>query len=53
MLMEVKNQIKVNILSTKYALEREMLNKFTFISNIVFMVLNNSSFIIQWIILNL
>jgi len=51
MLMEVKNQIKVNILSTKYALEREMLNKFTFISNIVFMVLNNSSFIIQWIIL--
>ena len=53
MLMEVKNQIKVVLLSTKYAIEREMLNKVTFVSNIIFMILNNSSFIIQWIILNL
>ena len=51
MLTEVKNQIKVNLLSTKYALEREMLNKATFISNIIFMILNNASFIIQWIVL--
>jgi len=51
MLTEVKNQIKVVFLSTKYAIEREMLNKVTFISNIVFMLLNNASFIIQWIIL--
>ncbi len=51
MLTEVKNQIKVNILSTKYALEREMLNKVTFISNILFMILNNASFIVQWVIL--
>ena len=51
MLTEVKNQIKVVFLSTKYALEREMLNKVTFISNILFMILNNASFIIQWIIL--
>lgn len=51
MLMEVKNQIKVNILSTKYALEREMLNKVTFVSNIIFMILNNASFIVQWVIL--
>ena len=45
------NQIKVSLLSTKYALQREMLNKFTFISNILFMILNNASFIVQWIIL--
>ena len=47
----VKNQIKISLLSIKYALMREMLNKTTFITNIVFMILNNSSFIIQWIIL--
>lgn len=51
MLTEVKNQIKVSFLSIKYALLREMLNKTTFISNIVFMILNNASFIIQWIII--
>ena len=51
MLMEVKNQIKVSLLSIKYALQREMLNKFTFISNILFMILNNACFIVQWIIL--
>ena len=51
MLMEVKNQIKVMMLSLKYALMREMLNKVTFISNVVFMLLNNVSFIIQWVIL--
>ena len=51
MLTEVKNQIKVSALSIKYALEREMLNKFTFLSNIFFMILNNACFIIQWIIL--
>lgn len=51
MLTVVKNQIKVAILSTKYAIQREMLNKFTFISNIIFMILNNACFIVQWIIL--
>ncbi len=51
MLMEVKNQFKVALLSTKYALEREMLNKVTFISNIIFMVMNNACFIVQWLIL--
>ncbi len=51
MLMEVKNQLKVSLLSTKYALQREMLNKVTFISNVFFMILNNASFIIQWVIL--
>ena len=51
MLMEVKNQIKVMLLSIKYAIMREMLNKVTFFSNIIFMILNNSSFIIQWVVL--
>ncbi len=51
MLTEAKNQIKVMILSIKYALQREMLNKISFFSNIIFMVLNNACFIIQWIIL--
>ena len=32
MLMAVKNQIKVSLLSIKYALLREMLNKKTFIT---------------------
>ena len=45
MLMVVKNQIRVFILSIKYALMREMLNKVTFITNILFMILNNASFI--------
>ena len=51
MLTEVKNHIKITLLSTKYALMREMLNKTTFITNILFMILNNASFIIQWVIL--
>ena len=51
MLMEVKNQFKVTFLSVKYALQREMLNKVTFISNIIFMILNNACFIVQWVIL--
>ena len=51
MLTEAKNQIKVTYQSIKYALEREMLNKVTFISNIVFMIINNACFIVQWIIL--
>lgn len=51
MLMEVRKQAKVFGLTVKYALMREMLNKATFISNIVFMILNNSAMIIQWIVL--
>lgn len=51
MLTAVKNQIKISFLSIKYALMREMLNKFTFVSNILFMILNNGCMIIEWIIL--
>ena len=49
--MEVKNQIKVMVLSVKYNIMKQMTNKVTFITNIVFMILNNASFIVQWIIL--
>ena len=51
MLMAVKNQIKISLLSIKYALMREMLNKVTFITNIIFMILNNASFVVQWLVL--
>lgn len=51
MLTAVRNQCKVIFLSIKYALMRELLNKTTFISNIIFMILNNSSMIVQWIVL--
>lgn len=51
MLMEAKNQIKVIILSVKYNIMRQMTNKVTFMTNILFMILNNASFIVQWIIL--
>lgn len=51
MLTAVKNQIKVTFLSIKYAVLREMLNKVSFISNIIFMILNNSCMIVQWIVL--
>ena len=51
MLTAVKNQIKISFLTVKYALMREMLNKTTFVANVFFMILNNSTFLIQWIIL--
>lgn len=51
MLQEVKNQLRVTIKTIKYGLMREMINKTSFILNIVFMILNNASFIIQWIVI--
>lgn len=51
MLTEVKNQLKINYLSIKYGLMREMLNKVSFLSNITFMIINNACFIIQWVLL--
>lgn len=49
--MGAKNQIKVIFLSVKYNIMKQMINKVTFITNILFMILNNATFIIQWIIL--
>ena len=51
MLMAAKNQLRVTLLTIKYAIMREMLNKFTFLSNVLLMMLNNASFIVQWIII--
>lgn len=51
MLQAVKNQLKVTIKTIKYGLMREMINKTSFIMNVVFMILNNASFIIQWIVI--
>lgn len=51
MLTEVKKELKIAGMSIKYNIMRQMINKFTFISNIVLMMLNNATFIIQWIIL--
>ena len=51
MLMAVKNQARVSLLAIKFALMKEMLNKATFISNVLFMILNNASMLIQWVVL--
>ncbi len=51
MLMEVKNEIKIMLLSVKYNIMRQMLNKTTFLTSILVMLLNNASFILQWIVL--
>lgn len=51
MLQEVKNQLRVTMKTIKYGLMREMINKTSFIMNIAFMILNNASFIIQWIVI--
>lgn len=51
MLQAVKNQLRVTMKTIKYGLMREMINKTSFIMNITFMILNNASFIIQWIVI--
>ena len=51
MLTAVKNQMRVCLLSVKYNIMREMVNKVTFLTNICFMLLNNATFLVQWIIL--
>lgn len=51
MLTAVENQLWVCLLSVKYNIMREMTNKVTFLTNIIFMMLNNAAFIVQWLIL--
>ena len=51
MLMAVKNNIKVALLSVKYNLVKAMANKTAFIMNILFMMINNAFFIIQWLVI--
>lgn len=51
MLTGVKNQLRVCLLSLKYNIMREMVNKVTFLTNVCFMALNNASILVQWFIL--
>lgn len=51
MLTEAKNQLIVTIMSIKYSIMREMVNRATFLMNILFMIINDASFIIQWVVL--
>lgn len=51
MLTVVKNQAKCTLFALKYGLMKEMLNRASFISNILFMILNNASMLIQWMVL--
>lgn len=50
MLTEAKKELKIAFMSIKYAIMREMVNKVTFILNIIIMIINNATFIIQWVI---
>lgn len=45
------NQLRVMRLSIKYNIMKQMTNKVTFLTNIIFMILNDATFIIQWLIL--
>lgn len=45
------NQLKVMMLSLKYNIMKQMTNKVTFLTNIIFMILNDATFIVQWVIL--
>ena len=51
MLTEVRNLFKITWLSTKYAIMREMENKLAFIMNVLFMILNNASFLLVWVVI--
>jgi len=51
MLTEVKSEIQLLLLTVRYNIMREMTNKAAFTTNVLFMMLNNSTFIIQWAVL--
>ena len=48
--MEAKNNLKFILLSMKYNVQREMLNKTSFLMNVFLMILNNMSLVIQWVV---
>jgi uncharacterized protein (TIGR02328 family) len=47
----IYNYDKRYLLNYSQSVMREMLNKVTFFTNIIFMILNNASCIIQWMVL--
>jgi len=51
MLTAVKSQIRISMLSIKYAVMRELMNKVSFFANVFFMMVNNATFLIQWALL--
>ena len=51
MLTAAKNQVRVCMLSVQYNIMREMINKVTFVTNVLFMMLNNATILVQWVIL--
>ena len=51
MLTAVRMQLRVCLLSVKYNIMREMLNPVTFVTNVVFMILNDAAILVQWFIL--
>lgn len=51
MLTEAKKELKTMFLSIKYNIVREMINPVSFVLNVLFMMLNNATFIVQWVIL--
>jgi len=50
MLTEAKKELKLIFISMKYNIAREMTNKVTFLTNIIFMIFNNACFLVEWII---
>lgn len=50
MLMEVRNSLKFILLSIKYNILKEMANRTSFLMNVILMMLNNCSIIIQWVV---
>ena len=51
MLTAVRMQLRVCLLSVKYNIMREMANPVTFVTNVVFMILNDAAILVQWFIL--
>lgn len=47
----VKNELRVCLLSLKYNIMREMVNKTAFLTKVGFMVLNDAAILVQWFIL--
>ncbi len=50
MLSEIKKNIKILVMNFKYNMAKETENRGSFISQIIFMALNNAFFIVQWFI---
>lgn len=50
MLTEVKSSLRYILLSIKYNVQREMLNRASFLTNVLLMMINNLSIVVQWLV---